>query len=263
MSCIKCDSLINEKNDKIIRCDGCNRPIHVACSELSPAEIKCFELRPSARRRIKYICIHCEPGFHQIPKLINLINEFKEDARKLNESNKDLSDGTVPSSAITSTSVSVTEEEIINEMLKRNRRSYNFIIHGCVEIGDNKQNQIGLDEALAKDILKESGFTDTNVKPVRLGKFGSTKQHRARPMSYDNVITILRKFKKLKDKEIFAPLSLSPDRTPKQVSLYKTIKSELNSHIQKGESNLFIKYRNGIPTILKRNSENQPSPSDQ
>ncbi|GJQ77907.1 hypothetical protein Trydic_g16157 [Trypoxylus dichotomus] len=68
-------------------------------------------------------------------------------------------------------------EGVIGEMLERNRRSH-FLVYGYIENGDSKQDQIQRDKVLAKDILKEIGITDTNMKSMRLGGFDPTKLQR-------------------------------------------------------------------------------------
>lgn len=83
MACIKCNVTIRVEVDKVVRCDGCNRPVHLACSELTAAELKCFDLRSSAKRRVKYLCDECEQGLHQIPKIFQLINELRDEIREL------------------------------------------------------------------------------------------------------------------------------------------------------------------------------------
>lgn len=257
MFCIKCNLAINELVDKVIKCDGCGRPIHIACSDLSATELKCFDLRSNAKRRIKYMCLDCERAIQQLPKLIGLVEDLRNDVRKLQE--RDSSSSVVtdfPKSSALAT------EEIMTEMLERNKRSYNVIIYGSGEDADNKNNQIERDSATVQNILREVGLGDsTNVRPIRLGKFISSNQNRSRPIkvrlsSPDDVATVLRKFKKAKNQNAFAGLSVSPDRTPKQIAFYKLVKNELNSRVELGETNLKIKHINGIPTVVAFKPEN-------
>ncbi|KAJ3661979.1 hypothetical protein Zmor_006349 [Zophobas morio] len=71
MICLKCAIAIDDSTAKTyIRCDGCNRPIHTSCSDLTTNELKCLDLRPNSRRRIKYICVECEQGISQDTGLI-------------------------------------------------------------------------------------------------------------------------------------------------------------------------------------------------
>lgn len=248
MNCLKCNASIDVNKEKCISCDGCSRMVHVGCSELSAMEIKCYELR-SSKRRMKYICIFCEQGVHQIPMLVSMISDLKEEIRKLRENqlSYELNKQTQPSS-------SAATEEIISEMLERNKRSSNLVIFGSEEKFGAKTEQVLHDEGLIRDILNECNVTDGNIKPIRLGKFDPTRQVRRRPIkvklsSPDIVQRILRKCNKIKSNEKFTGLSVNADRTPRQLAYFKSVKSDLNVRLSNGESNLKIKYINGIPTI--------------
>lgn len=129
MSCIKYNLAINEKSAKFIKCDGWNRSIHILCAELTDVEIKCLAFRPSSRRRIKYLCVACEQGVHQIPKLITLENDLKEEIRHMKEKNGELPIRS-SSFAVAPSNISnvVVSEEIINEVLEGNKRSHNIMI---------------------------------------------------------------------------------------------------------------------------------------
>ncbi|KAI4458921.1 zinc finger fyve/phd-type [Holotrichia oblita] len=262
MSCIKCKLAVNEKAEQVIRCDGCNRTIHILCSELTDAEIKCLALRPSSRRRIKYLCVDCEQGVHQIPKLITLINDLKEEIRHMKEKYAEL---TICSTSSTGASSNISNvmasEEVINEVFERNKRSHNIIIYNSTEGGSSKQDQVQRDVLLVQKLLQEVGVDGGQIKPIRLGKFDSTKDRSSRLIKVrlsatEDVFKVLRKFNQIKSNSQFSDLSVSPDRTPKQIAIFKSVKSELLTRIAEGESNLKIKYRNGIPTIVHLTSEN-------
>lgn len=253
MDCLKCKLTIDTSKDKVIKCDGCSRTLHDTCSDLSSTEIKCYELR-SSKRRMKYICIDCEKGFHQIPKLIAMISELKDEINKLKEnqiaSNLNMKNSPIPQS---------TTEEIISEMLERSKRSTNIIIYGSVETGKSKQEQVQQDTTTVQDLLTHLNVSDSNIKPFRLGKCDTSRTVRSRPIkiqlsSPDTVLYVLRKFKTIKSMEKFSKLSLSSDRTPRQIAYYKSIKSDLDARTEKGESNLTIKYINSVPVITS--SEN-------
>lgn len=256
MLCLKCCSAINNSTDKFIKCDGCDRAVHTTCSELSSTELKCLELRPSSKRRIKYICIECEQGVHQIPKLISMITDLKEEVRQLKENSTNLPSNGTSSGSLGSQSPLFYTEEIINEITDRNTRSYNVMIYGSVESCTSKQEQIYHDSGIVNSILTGLDLVEQNVKPIRLGKFDPTKINRSRPIrvrlsSNEAVRNIIRNFdKKLKTNVNMAGLSVSYDRTPKQIEIYKSVKKELLARLDKGENHLKIIYRNGIPTIV-------------
>lgn len=258
MNCIKCEGLINDKSEKFINCDGCGKPIHSACSDLSAAELKCYELRPTSKRRMKYICVDCEQGMHQIPKMMGLIKELKEELRLLKEANVNKinfnTSGASPSSVLAG-------EEIISEIFERNKRAQNIIVYGSTEDGKSKAEQTQMDSTTINSLLSAAGLGEQNIKPIRLGKFDPTKENRSRPIkvrlcSPDDVHCVIKKFRTIKSRPNFLSLSVSFDRTPKQVSVYKLVKAELNNRIENGESNLKIRYHNGMPTIVRSQSEN-------
>lgn len=259
-SCLKCKDPVNENQTKsFIKCDGCERPVHVNCSDLSAAEIKCFELRPNSKRRFKYICMDCEQGLHQLPKILSLVTDLKQEINKLNEKIENISN---PVSSNTSLSPMVMEE-IISEISERNKRSSNLLIYGVTEAGSSKKEQSDLDCTLISDILNNLGSSATQqIKPVRLGKYDASNTVRSRPIkvnlfSADLVQNVIRNVKKLKGLQKFSALAFSYDRTPRQIELYKTVKQELLMRLQNGEENLKIIYRNGVPTIINQShSEN-------
>lgn len=252
MNCLKCNGVIDETKEKSIKCDGCGRLLHITCSELSTNELKCYELRPSSKRRLKYICIDCEQGVHQIPKLISMIAGLTEDVRKLKE---EAVAGCGPSMVSQSM---VNSEEIISEMMERSRRSANLIIYGVLEAGSTKQEQATQDAGMIRELLNELEIPEENIKPYRLGKYDATKQLRSRPIrvklsSSEAVQRVMQKFYKVKSAERFSKfskLSVSPDRTPHQIAYYKAVKADLNTRLGKGETNIKIKYMNGVPTIV-------------
>lgn len=254
MLCLKCAVEINGEADRFIRCDGCNKPFHHGCSELSVAELKCFDLRPNAKRRVKFLCYNCDKYLDEIPKLIASINEMKEDIKTLKESTTLTSN---PSDPVKLPAM-LDSEEGISEINERNKRASNLIIYGSVESGKSKNEQIEHDASLVTDILSQIGLTEGSLAPQRIGKFDPSKQMR-RPIkirlsSPQSVHAVFRKFKNIKSETNFPTLSVSSDRTPRQIAYYKVIKQELDNRIRQGEMNIKIKYRNGVPTIIS--SEN-------
>ncbi|KAI4459261.1 hypothetical protein MML48_6g00012608 [Holotrichia oblita] len=164
MSCIKCNVLINEKSDKIIGCDGCNRSIHIVCSDLSESGIKYYMLHPtSSRRRLKYIYIECEQGVHQIPKLIVLINNLKDEIKRTKDKYEQMS---VPHSSPTPLQLPATEE-IISEIYERNKREQNIIIYGYTEQAKSTGEQTATDIKTARTILNETGVAVEGLIPPK------------------------------------------------------------------------------------------------
>lgn len=252
MNCLKCNVNTNPSVDKLINCDGCNRPVHISCSDLTATELKCYELR-SSKRRLKYICVDCEQGVHQIPKLIGLINELRSDLEKMKDKLNNLDNQSinhVPSSlSLTAT------EEIVHEIHERNKRANNFMIYKLTETGTSKENQNEKDTLFVNNLLNRLEVSSSCISVHRMGKFDATKAQRSRPIkirleSSDSVMNVLKKFKTIKNDELYSNISISPDRTPNQVALYRETKNKLSKRLEEGETNLKIKYQNGIPSIV-------------
>ncbi|KAJ3644313.1 hypothetical protein Zmor_026979 [Zophobas morio] len=262
MICLKCSSNIDENNPKsFIKCNGCNRPVHInsTCSDLTANEIKCFsELRPNNKRRIKYICLECDQGLHQLPKLLSLVKELREEISQLKELNKSSSTNLSTINQNNNLISTTAFEEIIHEISERNKRANNFILYNSKDQFDSKQDRIEHDTCLVKTLLADLNIQEQEVNPIRLGKFDRTKQSLSRPIkvqlsSKQDVLTVITKFKKLKESPNYASLSVFFDRTPRQSAFYKSVKRDLDTRIQNSETNLRIKYHNGVPTIVSEN----------
>lgn len=177
MNCLKCNVVIDESKDKSIKCDGCGRSVHTSCS-LSVNELKCYELRSTSKRRLKYICLECEQGIRQIPKMMSLIAELRDEMRSLREERSTLNQCQCASTHVASAPSLGNTEEIISEMFDRCKRASNLIIFGSVETGSTKEEQSARDISLAESLLTacELNVANENIKPIRLGKFDQTKQ---------------------------------------------------------------------------------------
>ena len=109
-----------------------------------------------------------------------------------------------------------------------------------------------------KTLLADLNIQEQEVNPIRLGKFDRTKQSLSRPIkvqlsSKQDVLTVITKFKKLKESPNYASLSVFFDRTPRQSAFYKSVKRDLDTRIQNSETNLRSKYHNDVPTIVSEN----------
>lgn len=147
-------------------------------------------------------------------------------------------------------------ERIIQEISDREQRKANILIFGSDEIAcSTNAVQIATDVRMVNDICLTLNIQDTHFKVSRLGKFDATLPDRRRPIkvsfsSESSVYTILRNISKLRELSKFSKLSIYRDRTPMQVQIYKNAKAELTDRISKGETNLKIVYKKGIPTVV-------------
>ena len=91
---------------------------------------------------------------------------------------------------------------------------------------------------------------------MRLGKWDSTNTNLARPIKLRFqeaaiATNFMKASKNLKMMDQWRSLSIARDNTPKQREMYRSVKAELNSRINKGETNLKIIYKNGVPVISR------------
>lgn len=149
--------------------------------------------------------------------------------------------------------------ESIHELNQRQIRQRNLMIFGMKEETLPKgvsRNEIDTTSA-TNIILKVFPQAQLDsIKVFRVGRESSTKN---RPMkvildSPRDVANIIRHASELKKVDTYRGITLSYDRTPKQIEEYKNMKATMSLRLQNGESNLKIKYIGGIPRIVKMNN---------
>lgn len=141
-------------------------------------------------------------------------------------------------------------EDFITEMQERTIRAKNIIIVGIAESGlkgPAERRESDKQEVLktTRSILVDCPEPD---KVIRLGKFNSNKNRPIRVCykSDETPKTLLRN-KRNKDD----PIKFFSDQTVNQQKNLRKLKKELETRVQKGETNLQIKYVKGTPKIVK------------
>nr|CAI5843236.1 unnamed protein product [Callosobruchus analis] len=141
------------------------------------------------------------------------------------------------------------------------KRMCNLVIFGVQEdqsLRTARERQT-FDSNKVKRILEVLSYEgeSNSVKPIRLGKFDATKRYpRPLKIKLDDENTVHRLIKKAGDLKNHADVSsvnIAQDRTPRQISFYRQLKTELNNRIANGEVGLKIKNIRGIPTIVQTN----------
>lgn len=137
------------------------------------------------------------------------------------------------------------DESGFNEIQERQRRSTNILLFNLPEKGS--------DLADVQGIIHDMAILDspTISKVLRTGKqnkngWRSLKVVLSTPQE---VGLILKNRAKLKGTNVY----VSADLTTRQRELERTVKDELEDRRSKGETNLQIRYSNGIPTIVSKN----------
>lgn len=164
----------------------------------------------------------------------------------------------VKDAPLASSSLPVNPEQIVAELNDRSRRSKNVMLFNLPESSDKnvdirKQHDLNLLLKLFNVFLPT--FDVKNLKAVRAGKKSPSKM---RPLKAildceSNVVSFLSSFSSEAAGGIdpsFSTVRASRDRTPREMDYYKSLKSELDSRISKGED-VVIKYKNNIPCIVK------------
>lgn len=144
----------------------------------------------------------------------------------------------------------LTYENITLEVQDRCHRQKNIIIAGVLELNDiNTNNRREHDKQQVIKIIKSISENCPMPKTIfRLGKFvpGKNRSLKVCFETQDTASYILRN-RKLKDTNI----RIYWDQTPAQQKYLQSLKTELAQRQQSGETNLTIKYSNGIPKITK------------
>lgn len=146
------------------------------------------------------------------------------------------------------------EEDIIEELADRNRRSNNLIFYNLEEssAGSFEKNK-KIDSILAIDILQ--CIVPDKVPISKVIRIGDRSQGRSRPLcvtlpSKEDAISILRKKNRYS-----RPVRIYPDQSPKQRQFFKVVKDRLTIKQLHdiGDTNKTIRYFNGVPKIVDTN----------
>jgi len=141
---------------------------------------------------------------------------------------------------ISSLSSQISEFNITNELADRHSRAQNKILYNLSEDSNNTQNST-LDGDHLKLIFNEMKI-DFNPKHFnRLGKLSNrTRPLKITIMTTKNILEILRGQYKLRHSPDFKDLRFSSDKTLKQREHMQTLRKELQSRRENGETDITI-----------------------
>uniref|UniRef100_A0A0A9XFX0 Death-inducer obliterator 1 n=1 Tax=Lygus hesperus TaxID=30085 RepID=A0A0A9XFX0_LYGHE len=146
----------------------------------------------------------------------------------------------------------------VAEMEDRLRRARNLMIFSYPESSApnpilSLQDDLSRVKASLAELSPE--FAELNVRVARLGSFAANK---IRPLKlvFDDSTSVT---KILIANRAFDPpkLNASADRTPAQRKYLAELRVKLKERVEKGESDLTIKYISGIPTIVSKTNTSQ------
>ncbi|KAJ3657714.1 hypothetical protein Zmor_009499 [Zophobas morio] len=246
-------------NESAISCDACQGLLHSSCIGLSDSDI--IRTR-SKSKAIKVVCNLCNANMAQFKDFKALINSIQTDfLASLNQLRADLENqvATLKESLINKPNNQF--EEIVAEVMEREKRKNNLIIFGVPEQSSslNNSQRADLDLSAVNSVL-ESIKPDPAVPEFKLQRLGRFLPHnsKTRPIKVtfgdeSDVHKFIREAKKLKGNPSFGAISLSFDRTTKQIEAYKQLKQQLDARIATGEKDLKIRYVKGLPKIVSLN----------
>lgn len=250
--CIHCKNDIRE-SDVCFECDGCHRPIHGSCTELSASEIKCLQLK---KRIMKFFCNHCNAGLSGLPDLLATINIMRQEIAELKEAMSHKSVEVSSNSGRVATSELVTK--VVNECRERELRKSNVVIFGLHEATAGVDDRMSVESVLR---AVEPNVEMADVKLYRLGKSvgdaGKPRPVRVIFPSSAQVENIIKKAGRLGASQRYQSVYINYDKTPCQLEKYRRLRSELKTRLDGGESNLRISFVNGEQRIVKRMFKNR------
>lgn len=245
LNCSCCKKQIEEH--KAITCVVCKNTFYHACVDLTSSEIRSIR----SKKSLSWTCSSCE-------NLGETINALKASILSLK---KEVADLTATINAKKETKNTDNFEEIIHEINQRNEKRNNLLFFGIKESPNttNASDRQEHDKDKIRSVLEflSPGVNYDEIKPVRLGKHDPSKSTprpvKIRFVNPETVSDLVRKSKNLRSVARFNGISISFDRTPRQIAAYKSIKTNLDNRIANGEKDLRIKYINGIPKIVSKN----------
>lgn len=235
-----CGCKTNAEEHKIIHCDVCKKPFLNSCVDLTNSDIRTIK----SKKGLSWSCRNCNVLSNDISELREAILSLRNEISKKNvESIND-----------------TVFEELIRELGDRNDRKQNIILFNLDEPENpNSNERILHDLDTARAVLQEtSAVADVvNITVNRLGRFNANRE-RNRPLriglsSVGDVHKIIKSAKNLQNSAKFSKVKIAMDKTPRQLSYYKKVKTEMENRIQQGEAGLVIRYQRGIPTIRNLN----------
>lgn len=239
-----CGCKTRADDHQIINCRICKQVFKHNCVGLTASEMRTIKLK----KNIMWTCTRCSGLGEDIDELKTILIELKNEIAEL----KKIS---APSSTLTDKNF----EDIIQEVREREKRRNNVILFNVPEpTATDITERVNQDKNALKTVLNAISMNEelvTNIKPIRLGKAGSERPRPIKVRLPDEtmVIGVLKNSYRLKSVEGMSSVRISRDNTPKQTAYYKSLKNELNERLANGESNIGIKYRNGMPHIAALN----------
>lgn len=153
-------------------------------------------------------------------------------------------------------SASSEMDEVVSEIAERQRRARNVMIFGVAEAqGGGAEERKAADRQFVTTLFSFLGSNATVLKVLRVGTFTHDKKRPLKVVvsSEGDVLNIIRGAGILRGNDDYRGVSVSFDRTPRQIVQYKEVKRQLDSRKADGERNLKLRYVSGVPKIVHLN----------
>lgn len=237
-----CCSKVTEPH-LLLKCCICLQNFNHSCVNITASETRLI----NGKKSVTWTCSSCD-------QMGSDINSLKAAIVSLQNQLKSITVNNVTDASL-STHSEFQFEEIVQEVVERQKRQSNIIIFGMKEQENlPKEDRINAEKEDVRNILYYIS-PDVTVKNIqRLGKYDNQSSKprlvKVSLLNSEQAIQVLRKSPNLKKNDNLKNIYLSSDQTPSQISYYKKVKSELEDRIKAGEENLKIKHINGIPKIV-------------
>lgn len=229
---------------KSVNCSICTNSYNIKCADISTAEAR----KIHSNTGLSWTCRDCAKLGNDIKSLKTVIVELQKDIKALKD--------TMVTTPASSTLSLFESEKIIQEIGDREKRKNNIIIYGHPESEcQTNSEQQDLDAKLINDILTFASIDEPNIRPIRLGNVNRSVESKPRPIkvtlsSEPNVLSLLKKSNNFQSVDKWKNIFLSRDRTLMQREIHNAARAERDERLAKGETNLKIKYKNGIPSVV-------------
>lgn len=282
--CLNCSKNI-DSSGKALQCDSCCGFIHHNCADIPLDDIQRFTR--SRAKGFRFVCKSCaklkprnsnnvsddiffndklsgstslisseqniDTSNINLGEIKNLLTDLRNSISNINERLSRLESQIVKSDTLSDN----TFEDVVNETLERISREKNVMVAGVPE-------DINCEEVVENIIKTTCGNTDNTlvVKAYRVGHKKSIKPRliKIELSSKKDAIHVLKNKNKLQN-SIFKNYKLKGDETLRQRNYLKTLRTELNSRLDRGEVGLTIKYFRGVPKIIAQDTTTVESDS--
>jgi hypothetical protein len=242
--CATCS--VSYKDDERVACDICKIVQHGVCLGLSRTEISVLR---NPNRRISFFCQNCN--------LVETVRSLKDELQSLKNEIDQLKSATktngenIEVNGLIGQGAHISNEQLFDEMEDRQQRAYIIIISNleesrCVTADERKTDD--LNKVIT--LISSNGISNADiVQCVRLGKASNTRK-RPLKVTFTSIIHARNVVFKIRTTN---GIYINKDLTRYQQNMAYNTRLEFKTRVNSGETNIKLKYFNGIPKIVQLN----------